>query len=104
MASLIGVGAEQADHSVVHRQRNGAVGDEPVRSLGETRDLTGQQPEVFSAMSETLERWSTLRPKLTPKPVGELDLETRRQLEALGYIDGERGPKRQPGTAMTESS
>jgi arylsulfatase A-like enzyme len=67
---------------------------------GETHDLSEEQPEVHDRMSEALKRWSAKRSMLTPTPVGELDPQTRRQMEALGYIDADADskltPKRHP--------
>jgi arylsulfatase A-like enzyme len=53
----------------------------------ENHDLSGERPEVAKAMTDALERWSANQSALSPVPVEELDPETRRQMEALGYID-----------------
>jgi hypothetical protein len=47
-------------------------------------------------MTRALERWTANRSALSPVPVDQLDPETRRQMEALGYIDGSTKPG--PGT------
>jgi hypothetical protein len=55
---------------------------------GENHDLSAERPEVVKAMTRVLDHWSANQSALSPVPVEELDPETRRQLEALGYIDG----------------
>ncbi|MFT5444575.1 MAG: arylsulfatase A-like enzyme [Myxococcota bacterium] len=53
----------------------------------ELHDLTNERPDVVALMSERLRRWLANRNPLTPERVSDIDPETRRQMEALGYID-----------------
>jgi arylsulfatase A-like enzyme len=54
----------------------------------ELHDLSTEQPDVVKAMTAVLDHWSANQSALSPVPVEGLDPETRRQMEALGYIDG----------------
>jgi len=53
----------------------------------EEMDLRETRPEIASALRMRLEQWSVGRTSLATTPVESLDPETRRQMEALGYID-----------------
>ncbi|MBW2295731.1 MAG: sulfatase [Deltaproteobacteria bacterium] len=60
---------------------------------GENHDLSAERPEVVKDMTRALEHWSANQSALSPVPVEDLDPETRRQMEALGYIDGGATPE-----------
>jgi len=59
----------------------------------ETNDLHAEMPDVVNAMVKRFETWSASRTPLDEERAPELDPETRRQMEALGYLDATREPK-----------
>jgi arylsulfatase A-like enzyme len=59
----------------------------------ETNDLHAELPDVVNAMVKRFETWSASRTPLDEERAPDLDPETRRQMEALGYLDATREPK-----------
>jgi arylsulfatase A-like enzyme len=59
----------------------------------ETNDLHAELPDVVNAMVTRFETWSASRTPLNEERAPDLDPETRRQMEALGYLDATREPK-----------
>ncbi|MFH2000687.1 MAG: sulfatase-like hydrolase/transferase [Planctomycetota bacterium] len=57
-----------------------------LKDPGELIDLTAEKPDVIKSLKILLERWSeSLHNALPPKQIENVDLETQKQLEALGY-------------------
>jgi arylsulfatase A-like enzyme len=54
---------------------------------GELRDLSAQRSDLADSMRAELDAWVSSRSGLKHQPVDNLDPETRRQMEALGYIE-----------------
>ncbi|MDE0908820.1 MAG: sulfatase [Myxococcota bacterium] len=59
----------------------------------ETNDLHAELPDVVNAMVTRFETWSASRTPLNEERAPDLDPETRRQMEALGYLDATREAK-----------
>jgi hypothetical protein len=58
----------------------------PFRNQSEGHDISAQRPEIVEDLRRKLdEAWKQMRPA-PESGAGELDEETRKRLEALGYL------------------
>lgn len=61
---------------------------------GETTDLRAEKPDVVKSIVARFDAWSEGRAPLAQERAADLDIETRRQMEALGYLDPTDEPER----------
>jgi arylsulfatase A-like enzyme len=59
----------------------------PLDQAGEATDLADERPELTASMKAILQRWVDAQGEAPAARTEEISQETRRELEALGYID-----------------